>query len=159
MRRFPGLCLCASILTTPVRSQTTGDEPAPVSRTVSGRVVDALHGTPVARALIHLNARAVLTDAQGRFTFPQFTDAQAFASVTKPGYTPSDDGADGPAMLKVADLDASPRTQTLPRRGDPGNGSHAGRQGLAGGKDSALPRVFLDGRTGRHHRALAGLHR
>ncbi len=76
--------------------------------------MDALRGTPVARALVHMNARAVLTDAQGRFSFPQFTDAQAFASVNKPGYTPSSDGSDGPAMLKVPDLDASVELKLYP---------------------------------------------
>ncbi len=74
--------------------------------TVSGRVVDALHGIPVSHALVHLNARSVLADSQGRFAFAQFGDSQAYVSVTKPGYAPSQDASDGPAMIKVADLDA-----------------------------------------------------
>ena len=76
-------------------------------------MLDALHGTPVPRALVRLNGRAVLTDAQGRFSFAQFTDPQAVVSVMKPGYA-SAEGADGPAMMKVADLDAALALKVYP---------------------------------------------
>ncbi len=72
--------------------------------TLTGRVTDAIHGTPIPRALVHINSRSVLTDPQGNFTFLEFTDADAYASVVKPGYTQSSSTADGPAMSRITDL-------------------------------------------------------
>ena len=54
----------------------------------------------------------MLTDAQGRFSFAQFTDPQAYAIVNKPGYTSA--SADGPAMFKVPDLEASLELKLYP---------------------------------------------
>jgi len=80
-----------------------------VVRTVQGRVVNALDGAAVARVLVTLNSRAVLTDAQGRFAFPEFSDAQAFVTLTRPGFSQSNRSS---AMMgrgspqRVANLDA-----------------------------------------------------
>ena len=67
-----------------------GDGTATVS--VSGRVVNALTGAAVPRALVSLNSRTVLTDSEGRFSLPAFqangtgSFVQAYVQVTKPGY-------------------------------------------------------------------------
>ena len=76
--------------------------------------MDALHGTPVPRALVRLNARTVLSDAQGRFSFPQFSEPQGYVVVSKPGYADSSDATDGPAMARVSDLDATLELKLYP---------------------------------------------
>ncbi len=64
------------------------DAPSTIApRTVSGRVINAITGAPVPRALVSFSARTVLTDAQGKFSFPEFTATTAYGQVTKPGYT------------------------------------------------------------------------
>jgi hypothetical protein len=47
----------------------------------------------VARALVTLASRKVLTDAQGNFEFPGFTLARSTMVVTKPGYSTTLDGS------------------------------------------------------------------
>lgn len=54
--------------------------------TVLGQVVNASTGSPVPRALVRLNNRAVLTDHEGKFRFDQNTDSSANILVTKPGF-------------------------------------------------------------------------
>lgn len=97
----------AVLLGLPVAAQT-----AP--RTVSGRVVNALNGSPIPRALVRLNARSVLTDGLGRFSFAAFTDQQGYAQVTKPGYGASSEAVDGPAQQVVQNLDAPVELQLYP---------------------------------------------
>ncbi len=91
----------------PVGLNGTGSGAASTSmaRTVSGRVVNALTGAPVPRALVNLNSRAVLTDAQGKFNFAGFAEANAYAQVTKPGYSASA-APEANQMQRVLDLDA-----------------------------------------------------
>ena len=84
------------------------------SRTVTGQVVDSASGSPVPRALVRLNARMVLTDAQGRFSFAGFADAQAYLSATKPGYSQMADATVGSQQERVADLDAAQRVVLYP---------------------------------------------
>jgi hypothetical protein len=84
-------------------------------RTVQGRVINALDGAAIARALVTLNNRSVLTDSEGRFTFPDFTDQQASARVTKPGFNQSaTGGAMGVSNQRIPDLDASLELKLYP---------------------------------------------
>jgi hypothetical protein len=79
--------------TLPTSTSATATTSVPV--TVSGQVVSATSGLPVFRALVHLNERAVLTDHEGRFEFPEFTPAQSnHLQVSKPGFYPSIDATD-----------------------------------------------------------------
>ena len=81
---------------------------------VAGRVVNAVNGTPVARALVNLNNRAVLTDGSGRFEFRAFTPnatqtgnpnaAQAYVKVSKPGYSAALDAMEALGQQPVSDL-------------------------------------------------------
>ena len=75
-------------------------------RNVQGRVTNALDGTPVPRVLVNLNARAVLTDPQGKFSFPEFSDSQAYVSLTKPGFSQTArSGMMGRQQQRVTNLD------------------------------------------------------
>ena len=57
------------------------------SITVTGTVLNASSGLPVARALVRLSDRAVLTDHEGKFEFDQFVPGgSAMLQVTKPGF-------------------------------------------------------------------------
>jgi hypothetical protein len=92
--------LGASTLTSTTSSTTTTSTPV----TVSGQVVSATSGTPVFRALVHLNERAVLTDHEGKFEFPEFTPAQTnHLQVSKPGFYPSIDATDSGAVSLRSD--------------------------------------------------------
>ena len=70
-------------------TNTNSSDPATpvVIRDISGRVANALTGAPVPRALVQISNRTALTDAQGKFAFPSFSAPNAFATVTKPGYS------------------------------------------------------------------------
>ena len=59
---------------------------AKAPRTVSGVVRNSLTGAAIPRALVTLNGRAVLTDAEGQFGFRQVTAGQGFVMVRKPGF-------------------------------------------------------------------------
>ena len=76
-------------------SSTTGSDGA-ATTTVSGVVLNAATGLPVARALVRFNGRAMLTDHQGKFEFDQFSGGGGRVEVIKPGYyfalDPSDVG-------------------------------------------------------------------
>ena len=75
------------------------------SRTVRGRVVNALTGVGIARALVNLNTRQLLTDAQGRFEFPQVTDDRANVLATRPGFSSSADSSMPNRQQIIANLD------------------------------------------------------
>ncbi len=93
---FPG----RGIGQTQVLSSATSSTPDPV--TVSGQVINSVTGVPIPRALVRLNALAMLTDHEGKFRFEQVTGLQfgqntsAFVNlqVTKPGYSSSNDPMD-----------------------------------------------------------------
>jgi hypothetical protein len=80
---------------------------ATISRTIHGRVTNALDGAGIPRTLVMLNSRAVLTDSQGRFQFTDFTDTQAYATLTKPGFSQTTDAPMGGGRQRVPDLDAT----------------------------------------------------
>jgi hypothetical protein len=69
------------------QSAPAADSSNPV--TVSGRVVNASNGLPVARALVRLNDRAMLTMYDGKFEFDDVTVTGANLAATKPGFYPS----------------------------------------------------------------------
>ena len=73
------------------------------THTVRGQVINAVTGLPVARALVHLNGRAVLSDAQGKFQMADVMGAQVFAQATRPGFSDASNGA--MASAAVTDLD------------------------------------------------------
>lgn len=61
-----------------------GDTTQPT--TISGRVLNASTGTPVARALVRFNDHAMLTGYDGKFEFDQVTESGGSLQVTKPGF-------------------------------------------------------------------------
>jgi hypothetical protein len=73
---------------TSLPSSSTGPT---IASTVSGQVTNAVTGQPVARALVRLNDRAVLTDHDGKFEFDQNTEANGNIMVIKPGFSSSGD--------------------------------------------------------------------
>jgi hypothetical protein len=63
---------------------TAASDAAPSS--VSGQVINATTGQPVARALVRFNDRAVLTNHEGKFDFDQNTQTSGNILVSKPGF-------------------------------------------------------------------------
>ena len=78
------------------------------STTLSGRVVNAVTGLPVPRALVRFSDRALLADHDGRFEFDQLTDASGNLQVTKPGFAMTIDPSDSPNMFIQLDEAHSP---------------------------------------------------
>lgn len=101
---------------------------APISRTIRGRVTNGLDGAAIPRALVALNSRSVLTDSQGRFTFPDFTDQQAYATLTKPGFSQTPDQPMGMARQRLPKLDATLELKMYPDATI--TGTVTGRDGL-----------------------------
>lgn len=84
------LILLGAIYVVPDYGQSAGF-PAPTAdsaspATISGEVVNANTGTPIARALVRFNDRAMLTGYDGKFEFDQVTDASSNLQATKPGF-------------------------------------------------------------------------
>jgi hypothetical protein len=71
-----------------------------IPSTVSGQVINAVTGLPVARALVRLNDRAILTDHEGKFEFGQNTQANGNVLIVKPGFSSSADN--DPANIFLA---------------------------------------------------------
>ena len=65
---------------------TSSATSAPPPSTVTGEVRNGVTGAPVARALVRMNDRAVLTDHDGKFRFDGNTSSNANLMVNKPGY-------------------------------------------------------------------------
>lgn len=99
LRLAAALLLCGlSVVSAPSLAQTT-------ARTVHGQVINALSGAGIARALVTMNTRSVLTDSQGRFEFPQFADTSATVMAVRPGFA---SGAGAPMVpRRVTDLDSA----------------------------------------------------
>jgi hypothetical protein len=87
-------------------SPSSTSSAAPAS--VSGQVVNAGNGLPVARALVRLNDRAVLTDHDGKFEFDQNTEANANVMVVKPGFSSSAGDSETPNLYFQGDQLAAP---------------------------------------------------
>lgn|GEM_PF-1072352 len=116
------LLLLAYLIGAPkLRAQTGGlylhspsiAQPKPV--TVSGTVVNAVSGTPVAHALVQIGGRAMLTGPDGSFVFDQFTAARSNVRVTKPGYYSSlEPNGFGGFNLTASQLDKPLRLRLYP---------------------------------------------
>lgn len=66
---------------------TAQNNSAPTAYPVRGTVVDAVSGQPIARALVELNQQfAVLTAADGQFSFDNLPAGDYMATIRKPGY-------------------------------------------------------------------------
>jgi Carboxypeptidase regulatory-like domain len=76
--------------------------------TVSGQVINAVTGLPVARALVRLNDRAVLTDHDGKFEFNQNTEANGNVMIVKPGFSSSATDSETPNIYFQGDQLAAP---------------------------------------------------
>jgi hypothetical protein len=81
--------------------------PSSIPSSVVGQVINASTGSPVSRALVRLNDRAVLTDHEGKFRFDQNTESSANVLVSKPGYYASTEFSEpGNMFLASAQLAA-----------------------------------------------------
>jgi hypothetical protein len=76
--------------------------------TVSGQVINAVTGLPVARALVRLNDRAVLTDHDGKFEFDQNTETNGNVMIVKPGFSSSATDSETPNIYFQGDQLAAP---------------------------------------------------
>jgi hypothetical protein len=76
--------------------------------TVSGQVINAVTGLPVARALVRLNDRAVLTDHDGKFEFDQNTEDNGNIMIIKPGFSSSATDSETPNIYYQGDQLATP---------------------------------------------------
>jgi len=86
----------------PSLSSTIGSD---TPTTIDGKVINAITGAPVPRALVQLDEHAMLTDQEGRFSFRSIEAASNGSNsslnlrVTKPGYYGD---SDGNAMLMTS---------------------------------------------------------
>lgn len=85
-----------------------------VTRTIRGRVINALDGTAIPRALVALNNRSMLTDSQGRFEFQGVTDQQAYVTLTRPGFSQTTDSSMGFERERIPNLDATLELKMYP---------------------------------------------
>ncbi|MEG9435297.1 carboxypeptidase regulatory-like domain-containing protein [Edaphobacter sp. HDX4] len=101
----------------PFAAQQNGEATASPSSaepiSLSGVVVNATNGSPVSRALVRINDRAMLTDHEGKFAFDQFSSAgSAVLEVRKPGYYSSPEMGVTTTMLRTEQM-MSPLTVRL----------------------------------------------
>ncbi len=97
---LPLVALAAAGAQTSITVQPTSLSPATTGGAVNpypvrGKVLNLLTGVGIPRALVTLANRRVLTDAQGQFEFPGYTQARGAMAASKPGFSSSADG--GPA--------------------------------------------------------------
>ncbi|HEX7158556.1 MAG TPA: carboxypeptidase-like regulatory domain-containing protein [Edaphobacter sp.] len=86
--------------------------------TVTGRVVNAVTGQPVPRALVRLNGdRAVLADHEGKFEIPQFAAGNAWynLTLTKPGFYETTEPFGGTGRrVRIEDLSSALELKMYP---------------------------------------------
>lgn len=78
-----------SVTPSPAQVGTVGPSANSVSVPINltGVVLNATNGNPIARVLVRVNDRAMLTDHEGKFEFDQFTPSgSAMLEVRKPGF-------------------------------------------------------------------------
>ena len=131
-----GVPLVAASGQTPVGTASTNSATSAVVRTVQGHVVNALDGSPLARVLVTINGRNVLTDSRGHFEFPGYTDATANVTLLKPGFSQKSDASQPQASVRLNDLDASAELKLYPDVII--SGVVTGRDGLPLSGDSGL---------------------
>lgn len=120
LRSFLGLCValvvCGGIGA--ASGAVSGQAPGAA---VSGQVLDALTGTPIAHAIVELRGgtaatgedRIVETDAQGRYVFPLVTPGTGYHLYGQmSGYLPGWSGVNRPARFQA--LDEVPKLRLAP---------------------------------------------
>jgi hypothetical protein len=85
-----------------------------IPSSVSGQVINAVTGQPVARAVVRLNERSVLTDHDGKFEFDQNTTATGNVMVVKPGFSSGIDSESANTFLQAGQLAAPLRLLLYP---------------------------------------------
>ena len=99
---------------------------------LSGRVINARTNAPVPRALVKFGQRAVLTNHDGIFSFPQVTNASGVLEPSKPGFY-SDPAGNGGGQHTRTFIPGAPVTLLLyPEAVIPGCRGECGRRGPAG---------------------------
>ena len=114
VRRARAIWIACALMGGALTGASQAPTDAPSTLTVHGRVVNALTGSPVPRALVNLNGRAVLTDALGQFEFPDFSNpaatggsqrpARVWVQVTKPGYASALDANEAMGQQAIRDV-------------------------------------------------------
>lgn len=89
---LPALLASAQIGSVP---HPAGSASASIPDLVAGRVVNALTGAPLPRALVQINGRAMLTDSEGRFRLEQPGQPVSGIRLLKPGFSMSPEQMDG----------------------------------------------------------------
>jgi hypothetical protein len=122
---------------------TSTSTTAAVSRTLRGHVVNAATGAAIPRVLVQVGARTVLTDSQGRFELPEFTDTQAYVTLTHPQFSQTDTMFQEQGRQRLADLDAVAELKMYPDAVI--SGTVTGRDGLplSGVGVELLRQVFI----------------
>ncbi len=65
---------------------SSAQQPSSPTYRVTGTVIDSSTGNPLPRALVKLPQQAVLSGAEGKFSFDQIPAGEEAITVTKPGY-------------------------------------------------------------------------
>jgi hypothetical protein len=99
---------CTSRLSGQVLGQSSSVASSSNPILVFGQVVNAVFGTPIPRALVRLNDRAVLTDHEGKFQFDQFAGPGNSIQATKPGFYLSTDPSEAPILFLQPDQLSKP---------------------------------------------------
>ena len=81
---LPCLLGMAVIAPAQMSSNSASGSDAPV--TISGQVLNEVSNLPIARALVQINGRAILTSYNGKFEFAQVSNSTGFVQVSKPGF-------------------------------------------------------------------------
>lgn len=81
---LPCLLGMAAIAPAQMSSGSASASDTPV--TITGQVLNAVSNMPIARALVRINGRAMLTAYNGKFEFDQVADSTPFVQASKPGF-------------------------------------------------------------------------
>ena len=139
--RLPAVLAMAQVnssLGTGLPSATDSGAPS----TVSGQVINAVTGLPVARAIVRWSDRAVLTDHDGRFEFGQNTLTGGNIMAIKPGFSFSADSTTQNIFLQSNQLAAPLRLLLYPEAVLTGTVLAPDGTPLSGTQVSALRSVY-----------------
>ncbi len=79
-------CLLGMAVIAPAQMSSGSASDSDATVTLSGQVLNAVSNLPIARALVRINGRAILTSYNGKFEFGQVSDPSGFVQVSKPGF-------------------------------------------------------------------------
>jgi hypothetical protein len=117
-----------------------------IPATISGRVVNAVSGQPIARALVRFNDRAMLTNYEGKFEFDQVTDENSNLQASKPGYNASlEPGGSSGIILRTSQIKAPLELRLYPEAIFTGTVTAPDGDPLEHVLVSARRSMFLDG--------------